>query len=301
MPNIAVIWDFDGTLSPDDSTTKTVEYFGEFSKGSDFWEYIRSLRGDANQAQWEHVLASDAPIWLYALSKIAAKRNVPLNDEFFRNFILPEIKLYPNVLNFLQRIKDLSNTERFKESKLDIYHFIVSAGLKDLVEQVFPKNLIHWTFGCRYEVVIDESPDKLENIPVFCMDETMKTRSLFEISKGSFFNPEKSVNVRVPERWVPFENMIYIGDGDTDIPALSLVRDQGGTGIAVYNPERPKRDIKKKLERMSLDKRADLITKSDFSLDGELFKYIENRCLQICQRYEAASFCTTQNNYVISQ
>ncbi len=71
MANIAIVWDFDGTLSPDDSTTKTVEILDGNKPGSEFWNYIKSLRGDSRKPQWEHVLASDAPIWMYALSRLA--------------------------------------------------------------------------------------------------------------------------------------------------------------------------------------------------------------------------------------
>ncbi len=289
--NIAIIWDFDGTLTPIDSTTKTIEILeGNKGKSSKFWEDIKNLRGDSRKPQWEHVLASDAPIWMYALSRLAFNKKVPLNSEFFKKFVVPKIELYPDVISFLEQVKALEADKRFKDSNIKIHHFIVSAGLKELVEHVFPKGLITWTFGCRYTVIaFDGHTDAPESIPVFCMDETVKTRSLFEISKGSFNDPDKAVNTRVEERslWAPFKNTIYIGDGPTDVPALSLVRDKGGLGIAVYNPSSAQKDINKRLRQMRLDKRADLITPSDFSKNGELFSFIKTRCIQICQRYEA--------------
>ena len=289
--NIAIIWDFDGTLTPLDSTTKTVEIL-EKGKGSasGFWEDIKSIRGDIRKPKWEHILASDAPIWMYALSRLAFKKRAPLNSEFFKQFVVPEIDLYPDVVPFLNKIKNLENDQRFKNQNIKIHHFIVSAGLKELVELVFPNNLITWTFGCRYTVIAFEGhSDEPESIPVFCMDETVKTRSLFEISKGSFKDPNKAVNNKIEDKdlWAPFKNTIYIGDGPTDVPALSLVRDKGGLGIAVYNPSHEKKDINKRLKQMRLDKRADLITPAEFSKNSELYKFIETRCIQICQRYEA--------------
>jgi hypothetical protein len=155
---------------------------------------------------------------------------------------------------------------------------------------MFPEGLVKWTFGCRYEVIASNGNErKPESVPVFCMDETMKTRSLFEISKGSFEDKNKSVNTKVADehRWAPFKNIIYVGDGDTDVPALSLVRSQGGLGIAVFNPEKPKADIDKRLRNMRLDKRADLITPAKFDEKGELFDFISMRCKQICCRYQA--------------
>jgi 2-hydroxy-3-keto-5-methylthiopentenyl-1-phosphate phosphatase len=290
MPNIAIVWDFDGTLSPDDSTTKVVEILDPEHSGAEFWKYVKNLRGDQRRPKWEHVLASDAPIWMYALSRIASKKRIPLNTEFF-NLVKPHISLYDHVPSFMRKLQLLQEKRQFKQVNLKIHFFIITAGLKDLVELLLPSGLITSTFGCRYEVVVVDRKDEPESIPVFCMDETMKTRSLFEISKGSFLDPTRPVNARVPKDklWAPFENIVYIGDGDTDVPALSLVRSQGGLGIAVFNPEQPKAAVDKRLNNMRLDKRADLITPANFSADGELFDYLTFRCKQIAYRYQAES------------
>ena len=105
---------------------------------------------------------------------------------------MKHINLYPYVLIFLKKIKALEKLNRFKSMNLHIHHFIVSAGLKELIEECFPRNLITWTFGCRYVMTKEGegSEEKILNVPVFCMDETMKTRSIFEISKGTFNNPQ---------------------------------------------------------------------------------------------------------------
>lgn len=290
MPQIAIVWDFDGTLTPDDSTTKTVEILRGDDKGNQFWDYIKSLRGDKTQPKWEHVLAMDAPIWMYSLSRLAASKKVPLNSEFFGKFVLPHIKTYTGAAKLLKALKDLSDKSEFKDVGLEIHHFIVTAGLKDLVELVFPEGLITWTFGCRYTVIADKNhKDEPESIPVFCMDETVKTRSIFEIAKGAFCTETVKVNTRVEptKLWAPFNNIIYIGDGDTDIPALSLVRSKGGMGVAVYNPEMAVEKRKARLKAMRMDRRADLITPADFSAGGELSEFLKTRCTQILQRYQA--------------
>jgi hypothetical protein len=289
MPNIAIVWDFDGTLSPDDSTTKVVEFLDPGRSGAEFWKYVKGLRGDQVRPKWEHVLAMDAPIWMYALSRIASKRRVPLNSEFFE-LVKPRISLYSGVPSFLKKLRLLQERRLFKDVNLTIHFFVVTAGLKHLVELLFPPKLITWTFGCRYEVVaVQGSEDEPESIPVFCMDETMKTRSLFEISKGAFQDSSITVNTRVTREnlWAPFENMVYIGDGDTDVPALSLVRSHGGLGIAVYNPETSKAAVDRRLSGLRLNKRSDLITPADFSEDSELFNYLTFRCRQIALRYQA--------------
>jgi phosphoglycolate phosphatase-like HAD superfamily hydrolase len=290
MPNVAIVWDFDGTLTPQDSTTKTIEILQTGQTGDDFWKTVRSLRGDKRTPQWRHVLASDAPIWMYALSRAAFAKGVPLNGEFFEKFVKPHVALYPNVATFLRKLKLLEETTLFRETKTEIHYFIVTAGLKELVEAMLPSDLITWVFGCRYEIVaFDGDTSRPESVPVFCMDETMKTRSLFEISKGSFRDKDKSVNVRVVDesRWAPFSDMIYVGDGNTDVPALSLVRSHGGLGIAVYDPDKPRDDVNRSLRQMRLDKRTDLITPADFRPSEELFEFLRSRCVQIAQRYRA--------------
>jgi len=293
MPRIAIVWDFDGTLAPEDSTTKTVEILEGAGKGSEFWAHIKALRGDKKlpKSEWEHILAMDAPIWMYSLSRLAFIKKVPLNKEFFQKFVLPHISTFPKVEPFLQKIKKLEQEPAFKKIGLEVHHFIVTAGLKDLVELVFPHGLVTWTFGCRYTVVAHpEYQDLPESVPVFCMDETVKTRSLFEISKGAFCNERVEVNTKISNDayWAPFSNMIYVGDGPTDVPALSLVRSKGGMGIAIYNPEKSPTEIQKRLHSLRLDKRTDLITPANFSSKSELFAFIESRCIQIRQRYEAA-------------
>jgi hypothetical protein len=154
----------------------------------------------------------------------------------------------------------------------------------------FPSGLIKRTFGCRYEIIACEGKEKEpESVSVFCMDETMKTRSLFEISKGSFLDENKHVNVRIPndKLWAPFENIVYIGDGFSDVPAFSLVRNKGGMGIAVYDPELPNDKIEEKHKKLRTDKRTDFITAANFEVSGELYKFLGIRCEQICHRYHA--------------
>ncbi len=290
MPNIAIIWDFDGTLSPKDSTTTTVGILDPEKKLGDFWKFIKGLRGDEKNEKWEHILAMDAPIWMYSLSRLAFARGVPLNKEFFREFVVDQIDLFPGVLKFLRKIKSLEKNRCFLENNIKIFHFIVSAGLKELIEQIFPPGLIKFTYGCRFTILVHpDHKNEPESVPVFCMDETAKTRAIFEISKGSFEDKNQHVNSMVKDKWAEFSDMIYIGDGDTDIPSLALTRERGGVGIVVYDPDGKPGKLKEKLANIRSGKRADLITKADFSLKGELFQYITARCHQIRQRYEAAA------------
>ncbi len=298
--NISILWDFDGTLAPNkdssgnyvDSTSQTIKVLSKGKRKKEyiknFWLNVQKIKGNNQDVEIERVLASDAPIWMYSLSQLAYTQNIPLNREFFVKFVKPEIKLYPNVIPCLQAIKGIERCSRFKEAGIKIHHFVISAGLKDLITEIFPENLITFIFGCRYQVTLD-SNDRHVSIPIFCMDETMKTRSIFEISKGTFKDPSIRVNKRIQSSklWSQYFDMLYIGDGPTDIPALSLLRDRGGYGVIVYDDQ-----IKNKNHwtDLSLDKRANIITQLDFSIEGELFEFIKTRCYQILQSYEASDF-----------
>lgn len=293
--NIAIVWDFDKTLTPVDSTSKVIEHFKGDGNDAQFWSMIKTIgqSGYNNKKDWEHVLASDAPTWMYSLSQLAYSNKKPLNKDFFKELV-KEVSLYKNAEKFLKELKALSNTEEFKKLNISVHHFIVSAGLKDYIEVIVPDDIFTWVWGCRYAIIIDDANDPQgdapESVPVFCMDETMKTRAIFEIVKGTFLDTKKKqVNdrVEIKDLWCNFENLIYIGDGPTDIPSLSLVRDRGGMGIVVYDNDQSAAEIKKRLGKMSAEKRCDLITAADYSLSGELFGAIKARCIQIQQKFAA--------------
>ena len=292
--NISIVWDFDGTLTPEDSTSKIVEYFLGEGKENDFWKAIKNVNGSLSENNWERMLSSDAPTWMYVLARIAFSKNEVLSKQFFsKKEITQSVKLYPDITTFFKKIKNLETNKRFKNSKVKIHQFIVTAGLKDFVEELVPKNIFSAIWGGRYSPVYSIGyKDEVESVPVFCMDETMKTRALYEISKGVFNSTVTAVNKKVEKGklWCPFDNFIYVGDGPTDIPALSLTRAYGGYGIVVFNPKKNKKEVKKKLKSMSADSRCDLITEANFSLKSDLFCSVKSRCNQILQKYEAEDF-----------
>ena len=140
MPNIAIVWDFDGTLTPYDSTTIAAEVLGA-GDGKKFWDEVHALKGDGDgdpEIEWQHILASDAPVWMYALSRVAFANKIPLNEQFFGKFVKPRIELYPNVPDFLRALKAVENEELFRSLDLHIHHFIVSAGLSPFSKGIIP-------------------------------------------------------------------------------------------------------------------------------------------------------------------
>ena len=122
--------------------------------------------------------------------------------------------------------------------------------------------------------------------PALAINYTTKTQFLFRINKGS---PEVYDNTRInkyvpkDERPLPFANMVYIGDGETDIPCFRLVKDEGGCSIAVYRPRKPA--SKAQTERLLVEGRASLIAPADYR-EGSI---IDRSVRAIIDRIEAGS------------
>lgn len=302
-PKISIIWDFDKTLTSHDSTTELIRFFIR-DKTDQFWNEVKEISGVDARAPVNSISTSEAPVWMYLLSEMAVsiegdKR--ALDEKQIKKMIATnkiKVELYPNVLEFLKKIKSLFSEKLFEKNNIEIHHFIITAGLQDLVSSVFKlyksEYLISKIFGCRYKTIKIPNTERVEkNIPIYCMDKTAKTRALFEICKGCFLpTAQYKVDDLVPKEkeWCPFENMIYIGDGDTDIPAFSLVKSRKGMTIGVYNPIEAKDNVMNKAKSMRKGKRIDLFTPADFEETGELFRFIKIRCEQIAKRYEAHKF-----------
>ena len=296
--NVSIVWDFDKTLTSHDSTTELIRFFIG-NKTQQFWDGVKKISGVDASAPVDSISTSEAPVWMYLLSEMAVYPNtnnkIALDEIQIGKLIANKIKFYPNVLEFLKKIKLLSSKELFKKNNIEIHHFIITAGLQDLVSSVFKlhksESLISKIFGCRYKTIKDTNTQQIEkNIPIYCMDKTAKTRALFEICKGCFLpTAEYKVDDLVPKEkeWCPFENIIYIGDGDTDIPAFSLVKSRGGMTIGVYNPSESADNVTNTTENMRKGKRIDLFIPANFEYNGELFRFINIRCEQIARRYEA--------------
>ncbi len=308
--NIAIIWDFDKTLTSNDSTTELIELFIGKKATKQFWIDVKEISGVDAKEPMDSISTSEAPVWMYRLSEIAKDqqgKKIALDDKgTFESLIAYKIKFYPDVLKGLKEIKNLSSQPLYQDNNMAIHHFIITAGLQDLVSSVFEchkeTSLIHQFFGCKYKAIKDIKTKKIEkNIPIYCMDKTSKTRALFEIQKGCF---KKQSSYKVDdfvskgEEWCPFENMIYIGDGDTDIPAFSLVRARGGMTIGVFDPKESQERIITKAKRIRQDRRIDLFTPANFQIDKELFCSIKTRCEQITKRYEASKYSCIPNKQI---
>lgn len=168
-------------------------------------------------------------------------------------------EFYAGIPDFLKKSKEiLKDNPECKEYSIRVEHYIVSTGfaevirgsaLNDFVEDIWGCELIEGT-GSDGESVISES--------CYTIDNTTKTKAIFEINKGVNKDARINVNSKMndKQRRVAFQNMIYIADGPSDVPAFSLVKKFGGSTFAIY----PKGDERafKQVEKLREEERIDM-------------------------------------------
>lgn len=255
-PIAALIYDFDGTLSPGNMQ----EYAFMHTIGGnrdDFWRENQHL---ATRQNADKILT-----YMYLMLQKAKNKQVSVRRESFRSFG-QSVALFSGVDTWFSRINE------YGESKgILVEHYINSSGLKEIIEGTPIGKYFKQIFACSYLYDVDG----VAYWPGVAVNFTNKTQFLFKINKGiDSVGDDTKVNDAVPEdrRRIPFGNMVYLGDGSTDIPCMKLVKDQGGHSIAVYDPQDvEKQNIAAKLIR---DHRVNFMCEADYSSNREIEKVI---------------------------
>lgn len=251
---MAIAYDFDGTLAP--GNMQEYDFIPALNMMSkEFWKSVNEL---AEQHEMDQILA-----YMWAMLREADKADIRVHKKDFKDFG-KNITLFPGVSDWFKRINAYA---RAKGVRLE--HFIISSGIREMVEGT----PIYKEFKKVYASGFMFDHNGVACWPALAVNYTTKTQYLFRINKGSLDVHDNSViNKFVPkdQRPVPFENMIFIGDGETDIPCMRLVKDQGGHSIAVYNSST--RGVKKHADKLVEDGRATLAAPADFqdesTIDG---------------------------------
>lgn len=247
LPKVALIYDFDGTLSPGN-----MQEFG----------YMKAIGADkdafwaANDALSEKNDASGILCYMLHMIREAKAKDIHLSRDAFRKFGA-DVKLFEGVMDWF----DLTS-EYGKLIGLDVRHFINSSGLKEMIEGTPIADRFDGIYASSY--LYDEATG--EPIwPAVAVDYTTKTQFIFKINKGiKEVSDTRQVNEYVPkeERPVPFTHMIYIGDGTTDVPCMKVVKDHGGHSIAVYRPG--DNDAKAKAEHLIREQRVNFACPANY-------------------------------------
>lgn len=215
---IAIMYDFDKTLCAKDMQ----EYTFIPNLGIDaalFWKEADQLRNDNKMDQ---VLT-----YMYLMFQKMAINNRPLKREYL-NEMGENIELFPGLLDWFDRVNEYG-----KSVGMEVEHYIISSGLKEIIEGTE----IGKKFKQIYASEFFYNEDGNAMWPKLAVNYTNKTQFLSRINKGVLdISDDASLNKKMfdNDRRISTANMIYIGDGYTDVPCMKLTRDGGGVSIAVY-------------------------------------------------------------------
>ena len=255
-PIIALIYDFDGTLSPGN-----MQEFGFIQAiGQTPEEFWSKSDGIAKGQDASNILA-----YMKLMYDEAKKNGIRLTREDFRRYG-SDIVLFDGVREWFRNVNEYG-----RRHGVIIEHYINSSGLKEIIEgSSIAKEFKHIFAG---SFIYDEAGEA--EWPGIAVDFTAKTQFLFKIQKGIFSSRDaKRVNESMAEdaKRIPFTNMIYFGDGETDIPSMKVVNMFGGNAIAVFNPTDPrKRGLARKLLRQG---RVNFITPAVYSRESRTFRVV---------------------------
>ena len=252
-PIVALMYDFDKTLSP-----KNMQDYG-FMKGLDvtseeFWAACTKL---TKAHQMDSILS-----YMYMMLEKGHGKYM-LKRESFRE-LGKSVKLFPGVQTWFGRINEYCEAKGLK-----CEHYIISSGLKEIIEGTPIAGEFKEIYAA--EFLYDE--DGVAKWPAMAVNYTSKTQFLYRINKGILdVTEQRALNEYVPEdkRRIPFRNMIYFGDGDTDIPCMKLTKVNGGHSIVVYQKD------KKESERLISENRVNFAFKADYRKDLPLEKAVKS-------------------------
>lgn len=269
-PIVALIYDFDGTLSP----SNMQEY-----------DFLKAIGIKDKTAFWkendkmikEHE-ASNILCYMKLMIDKARAAKVSIKREQFVDFG-KSIELYKGVEEWFDLINQMGKNEG-----VTIQHYINSSGLKEMIEGTKIGKKFNQIYACSFMY-----EDEVAVWPAVAVDFTAKTQFLFMINKGiSSVSENYKVNQYVEEdkRPIPFKHMIYFGDGETDIPCMKLIKQQGGNSIAVYKPRNKKK--KQGAEKLVCDNRVNFACMADYSKGGEIYNIVEAIIKQIKSNFDFA-------------
>ncbi len=267
-PTVALIYDFDGTLSP--HNMQEYDFLKEIGikNKDDFWKEVDALVKTHNASN------------ILCYMKLMIDKSRAAGKSIRRNAFVEygkSVDLYNGVEEWFDLVEELA-----KKHNVIVEHYINSSGLKEMIEGTKIASKFKQIYACSFLYNIDG----IAEWPAVAVDFTTKTQFLFMINKGI---ANISENYRVNEykkeadRPVPFKHMIYFGDGETDVPCMRMIKSYGGNSIAIY-PSRNK-DKKETAKKLIHDGRVNFACVADYTKDGEIYKIVDAILSQIRSNY----------------
>jgi len=250
---IALVYDFDGTLSP-----RPMQEYAFLPKiGADpaaFWAESNALAIEAR--------ADPLITYMHLMYKKAKDKGVRIDR---RDLVAQgrQVELFAGVETWFECIGSYVKSHA-QSHGVQLRHYLISSGLSEIVEGTSIYKRFHNVFASEYWFDAYDLP-----YPKRVITDTGKTQYLFRINKG-VEDLGLSINQHMPEalRPIPFANMIYFGDGDTDVPSMAVMRKNGGHAVAVYPPGKSKA----KCVDLFNAGRCDFFAPADYRGGSDLFR-----------------------------
>lgn len=306
---IAMVWDCDKTLISSYMQDPLFRHFGV--DGATFWKEVNALK--AYYGKQGISVNSDTSYLNHILTYVKAGLFKGLNNALLREFG-KELSFYPGLPDFFGEVKKLIEEDpKYKAFDIRLEHYVVSTGFAETIRGSAIAPFVDGIFGCEFienvlqpgfcdnpessasaresaachpERSVSEVEGSSEISQIACaLDNTSKTRYLFEINKGSNKYPETiDVNSSIARevRRVPFENMVYIADGPSDVPAFSILNYNGGSTFAVY----PKGDVKafKQVDALRRDGRVQMFGEADYLTASQSWLWLTEKARAIADK-----------------
>ena len=252
QPIIGIMYDFDKTLS----TTDMQNYDFIPNLGMSPEEFWGATSQFTSKEGVERILS-----YMYMMIWACKQKGIKLTRDYLHE-CGKNVKFYPGVTTWFKRINDYAESKGVK-----VEHYLVSSGTIEIVEgtSIFSNFTKAW--GCEY--YYNEQGEPVW--PKLAINYTQKTQFYFRISKGAVdVTNDDSVNEKKPERRIPYRNIVYLGDGMTDVACMTLVKHNEGTSIAIY----PEKDSDK-VRNIYDDGRCNFICRADYSAGSDLERVIK--------------------------
>jgi hypothetical protein len=255
---IALVYDFDGTLSPQPMQEYTVlPKIGV--EPAEFWAAVnreaRETESDTMLVYMRHIIEA------LELKRVDVKR-----EDFAQ--MARFIEYFPGVAAWFARVN--AYVKRRGRGEVKIAHYLISAGQKEILEGISIRRHFKRIYASEYYF----DHHGVATFPKFLITDTLKTQFLFRINKGREAITE-SINEHMPEgqRPIPFPNMIYIGDGMSDVPSMALAKKSGGHAVAVYDTR--KKGGQSSCAELLRAGRVDFIAEADYRKGSKLSRRVE--------------------------
>ncbi|MDX9703261.1 MAG: HAD family hydrolase [Candidatus Auribacterota bacterium] len=253
---LAIAYDFDGTLAK--GNIQENSFIPDLRmKKSDFWKEVKKL---TKEHEMDEILA-----YMFLLINKARQGEIKFDRESLKAHG-KDVSYFDGVEDYFGRINKYAHQKQIK-----LEHYIISSGTKEMIEGT----TIAKHFKTIYASSFKYDQHNVPEWPAIALNYTTKTQFLFRINKGinnAWDNSKINAYVPKEERPIPFERMIYIGDGLTDVPAMKLVKDQGGTSIGVYAPKSRKKSA---VEKLLDEQRVSYVAPANYSDGSELDQIIK--------------------------